>query len=350
MRSQRRAQAKMVARTLLSVWRRSEGSGNVYLRPTIRWRDWTTIEVATHGNVRRRPMERVTSSTSRSAMPHLLQHPVKRVQMSQVMMMVKNSWMNGTNGPNMKLEMDQKLTGKMFTMTSTLGKSQHLLKLHHRLLPQKTPTASPRSTTSWVQFLVCLVFIKTLNIVRSSVKLVWGLGSCSMRWSHVLLVVKRWWRIRTPRLLWGMSGWDSISRVCMTSPLFVNTMMLWQKQKEKEKKSTWHEFTAYVSKRTISYQRGALEESSKEEAFCLVIKLRTSTGKPRSFKTSAIPQRHLKPPDGQISMVVSPVTMWSWQMLSKHISKRGLQDLLVGSNSLKMHGRTTLTSGSSEDR
>ena len=39
-----------------------------------------------------------------------------------------------------------------------------------------------------------------------------------------------------------------------------------------------------------------------------------------------------------------------WQMLSKHISKRGLRDLLVGSNSLKMHGRTTLTSGSSEDR
>ena len=95
----------------------------------------------------------------------------------------------------------------------------------------------------------------------------------------------------------------------MTSPLFVNTMMLWQKQNVKEKKSTWHEFTAFVSRRTTSYQRGALDVSSKEEAFCLAIKLRTSTGKPRSFKTSAILQRHLKPPDGQISMVASPVTM-----------------------------------------
>ena len=62
-----------------------------------------------------------------------------------------------------------------FAMTSIQGKSQHLLKLHQRLLPQKTPTASPRSTTSWVQFLVCLLFIKTLSIVRSSVKLMWGL-------------------------------------------------------------------------------------------------------------------------------------------------------------------------------
>ena len=41
----------------------------------------------------------------------------------------------------------------------------------------------------------------------------------------------------------------------------------------------------------------------------LAIKLRTSTGKPRSFRTSAILQRHLKPPDGQISMVASPATM-----------------------------------------
>ena len=54
--------------------------------------------------------------------------------------------------------------------------------------------------------------------------------------------------------------------------------------------------------------RGALDVNSKEEAFYLAIKLRTSTGKPRSFKTSAI-QRHLKPPGGQISMVVSPATM-----------------------------------------
>jgi hypothetical protein len=98
---------------------------------------------------------------------------------------------NGPAGPSMKLEKGQELTGKMFIMISTLGRSRHLLKLHQRLLPQKTPTASPRSTTSWVRFLVCLVFIKTLNIVRSSVKLVWGLGNCSMRWSHVLLVVKR---------------------------------------------------------------------------------------------------------------------------------------------------------------
>ena len=58
----------------------------------------------------------------------------------------------------------------------------------------------------------------------------------------------------------------------MTSPLFVNTMKLWQKQNEKEKKPTWHEFTAFVSRRTISYQRGALDASSKVEAFYLEIK------------------------------------------------------------------------------
>ena len=95
----------------------------------------------------------------------------------------------------------------------------------------------------------------------------------------------------------------------MTSPLFVNTMMLLQRQNVRRKKSTWHEFTAFVSRRTTSYQRGALDASSKEEASYLAIKLRISTGKPRSSKTSAILQRHLKPPDGQISMVASPVTM-----------------------------------------
>jgi hypothetical protein len=42
---------------------------------------------------------------------------------------------------------------------------------------------------------------------------------------------------------------------------------LWQKPNEKVKKSIWHEFTAFVSRRTTSYQRGALDASSKEEAF-----------------------------------------------------------------------------------
>ena len=35
-RSRRRAQAKMAARTLLSEWGSSEESGNLYLRPAIR--------------------------------------------------------------------------------------------------------------------------------------------------------------------------------------------------------------------------------------------------------------------------------------------------------------------------
>ena len=44
------------------------------------------------------------------------------VQASQVMMMVKNFSTNGTNGPSMKLDMDQKLDGKIYTMTSIPGK------------------------------------------------------------------------------------------------------------------------------------------------------------------------------------------------------------------------------------
>ena len=42
--------------------------------------------------------------------------------------------------------------------------------------------------------------------------------------------------------------------------------------KEVHMKFTWHEFTAFVSRRTISYQRGALDESSKVEAFYLETK------------------------------------------------------------------------------
>ena len=34
--------------------------------------------------------------------------------------------MNGMNGPNMKLEKGQELTGKMFTMISTLGRSRKI--------------------------------------------------------------------------------------------------------------------------------------------------------------------------------------------------------------------------------
>ena len=41
----------------------------------------------------------------------------------------------------------------------------------------------------------------------------------------------------------------------MISPLFVNTMMLWQKQNVKETKFTWHEFTAFVSRRTTSLRK-----------------------------------------------------------------------------------------------
>ena len=115
-KTRRRAQAKMAARTLLSVWGCSEESGNVYLRPTIRWRCWTTKEVTTHGNVHQQPMEQVVSSTSRSTTMPLLRRPARRARTSQVMMTVKNSWMNGMSGPSMKLEKDQELTGKMFTI------------------------------------------------------------------------------------------------------------------------------------------------------------------------------------------------------------------------------------------
>ena len=44
------------------------------------------------------------------------------------------------------------------------------------------------------------------------------------------------------------------------------------KREGKEVQFTWHEFTAFVSRRTISYQRGALDESSKVEAFYLETK------------------------------------------------------------------------------
>ena len=60
--------------------------------------------------------------------------------------------MNGTNGLNMKLEMDQGLTGKMFTMTSILGKSQHLLNA-----APATPTSTDSNGKSEVNHFVSSV-------------------------------------------------------------------------------------------------------------------------------------------------------------------------------------------------
>ena len=55
-------------------------------------------------------------------------------------------------------------------------------------------------------------------------------------------------------------------------------MMMWSmKPNEKEKKFTWHEFTAFVSRRSTNGQRKALEGSSNAWACYLDMKYGTNT-------------------------------------------------------------------------
>ena len=180
--------------------------------------------------------------------------------------------MNGMNGLNMKLEKDQKLTGKMFTMTSTLGKVT---------TPAKAaPTASTSKDSdgkSKVNHFVSS--IPCMPCVHQDLEHREKFGQTDVRFGKLFNAmvsrpVGRKEMMEDPDAKASMRNeWLGQHKQGVYDFSIVREYdEVVAEANEKEKKSTWHEFTAFVSRRTISYQRGALDVSSKEEAFYLEIK------------------------------------------------------------------------------
>ena len=150
-RSRRRAQAKMAARTLLSVWRRSEGSGNVCLRLSTPHNPMTRL----NHNRDRNPWERsstphgasdlidikkfnVTSPTT----PSETSTNIPSDDDGQEFLNEWDEWSEHEVGRGPKAHWEDVHydfnTGKVTTPAKAVPTAP----------TSKTPTASPRSTTS----------------------------------------------------------------------------------------------------------------------------------------------------------------------------------------------------------